>query len=466
MTQQIPPRQVSTPPPEAPPDPDGTTPVDETAVPRRAEGVSLLGEYEGGGYSEPRYLVSRGDDQMVMVTPMLYAVLGAVTGDRTLAEVAEHAGETHGAELTSEAVQYLIERKLQPLGLVTLGEQVKSPPRANPLLALHLHRQLIPAKVVRRLAAFFAPMFVPPIVASVALALLILDVWLVANGHAGASISLSVGSPFLTLSVIGVTLVNTLFHECGHAAGCHYGGGKPGGIGVGILVYVPAFYTNVNDAYRLDRRGRLRTDLGGIYFNAVFIVFLGAIYLLTHFAAIPAMIAVIHLQMLQQLLPLVRLDGYYILGDIVGVPNLFEQIPRVVRQVILRRGPDPAIANLRRRVRVAITVWVCLVVPILIAALVRLVVVLPGYLATATRNMVGYWHVCTQAFGHGNVPVMLVALIAIVILMVPWVGATSLLIRTGVKIGRMVRKLRRRIAMRRAAPKPPELAGSAATGAK
>ena len=40
-------------------------------------------------------------------------------------------------------------------------------------------------------------------------------------------------------------------------------------MGAGIYMVWPAFYTDVTDAYRLPRRARLRTDLGGIYFNAV-----------------------------------------------------------------------------------------------------------------------------------------------------------------------------------------------------
>jgi putative peptide zinc metalloprotease protein len=43
-------------------------------------------------------------------------------------------------------------------------------------------------------------------------------------------------------------------------------------IGVGIYLVWPSFFTNVTDSYRLSRAGRLRTDLGGVYFNAVFIV--------------------------------------------------------------------------------------------------------------------------------------------------------------------------------------------------
>ena len=76
-------------------------------------------------------------------------------------------------------------------------------------------------------------------------------------------------SPELLLLVFGLGVASAGFHEIGHAAACRYGGGRPGGMGAGIYVVWPAFYTDVTDAYRLPRRARLRTDLGGLYFNAV-----------------------------------------------------------------------------------------------------------------------------------------------------------------------------------------------------
>ena len=46
----------------------------------------------------------------------------------------------------------------------------------------------------------------------------------------------------------------------------------PGVMGAGLYLVWPAFYTDVTDSYRLGRAGRLRTDLGGLYFNAIVVV--------------------------------------------------------------------------------------------------------------------------------------------------------------------------------------------------
>lgn len=421
-------------------------PPDE--IPALTPGTCLLGVYEGGGYDEPRYLASRGDGQMVLLSRMLNAVASALDGKRSLTQVAEQASRSYGAELNTDAVRYLVENKLRPLGLATMGRPDAPAPKANPLLALSLRFVLMPAWMVRRIGAFFAPMFRPPMIVLVLATLLVMDVWLLATGRVGTSIHVSVGSPGLMLTIMGVVIAGSLFHEFGHAAGCHYGGGKPAQIGVGVLIVVPAFYTNVNDAYRLDRRGRLRTDLGGIYFNAIFAVFLGALYLWTGFAALPAIIVMVHLQLLQQLLPLVRMDGYYILGDLVGVPNLFEQIRPIIRHSLLRKPPERAVTNLRKKTRVVITAWVSLVVPALVFALVNLAIFVPGYFRTAVLGMSLYYRQGVAAFDEGSVSGVLLAVFSVIILMVPWVGISSLVIRTTAKI---VFAVNRRLTRRRTA---------------
>ena len=50
------------------------------------------------------------------------------------------------------------------------------------------------------------------------------------------------------------------------------------------------------------------------------------------------MIAVTHLEMLEQLLPFVRFDGYFILSDLAGVPDLFARVVPIVRSAV-SRGP-------------------------------------------------------------------------------------------------------------------------------
>ena len=160
--------------------------------------------------------------------------------------------------------------------------------------------------------------------------------------RAGRRVQQVLRDPVDLLIVLGLTLVSAMFHECGHAAGCRYGGARPGKIGVGIYMVWPAFFTNVTDSYRLSRAGRLRTDLGGLYFNVIFMLALAGIYAATSSEILLLVIAVTHLEMLEQLMPFARFDGYFILSNLVGVPDLFARVVPILRSALPGSQPGPA----------------------------------------------------------------------------------------------------------------------------
>src|SRR5205814_3104132 len=51
-------------------------------VPRLADGIELLGEYQGSGYSQPPSLVRRPDGQVIQMSPLLYQVTCRIDGSR------------------------------------------------------------------------------------------------------------------------------------------------------------------------------------------------------------------------------------------------------------------------------------------------------------------------------------------------------------------------------------------------
>ena len=122
-------------------------------------------------------------------------------------------------------------------------------------------------------------------------------------------------NPGLLLLVFAVTVLSAGFHEFGHAAAARRGGATPGAMGAGLYLVWPAFFTDVTDSYRLGRGGRLRTDLGGLYFNAIVAVAIMGIWWATGFDALLLVVVTQILQMVRQLLPLVRFDGYHVLAD-------------------------------------------------------------------------------------------------------------------------------------------------------
>ena len=104
------------------------------------------------------------------------------------------------------------------------------------------------------------------------------DWWLLATHQLAVGLDQLLRDPATLLIVFVLSVASAAFHECGHATACRYGGARPGKIGAGIYLVWPSFFTNVTDSYRLSRAARLRTDLGGLYFNLIFILGMAVLY--------------------------------------------------------------------------------------------------------------------------------------------------------------------------------------------
>ena len=346
----------------APSPADADQPV---GVPRLADGVELLGEYQGSGYRQPSSLVRRADGQVIQMSPLLYQVACRIDGSRGPAAIAELVSGDLGRSLTADQVRYLITAKLLPLGIVAARGAPAAPPKASPLFALRARSTLLPERAANAAGTLLRPLFRWPVVAAVAASVAAVDYWLFAVHGLGGGVQQVLRNPVDLLVVLGLSVVAAVFHECGHAAGCRFGGARPGVIGVGIYLVWPSFFTNVTDSYRLSRAGRLRTDLGGLYFNAVFMLALAGIYTATSDQVLLLVIAFTHLEMLEQLLPFVRFDGYFILSDLVGVPDLFARIAPILKSARPAGRRDPRVAGLRRGTRIVVTGWVACVIPLL-----------------------------------------------------------------------------------------------------
>ena len=403
-------------------------------VPALAEGVELLGQLDASGFKEPPCLARRGDGQTIQLTDLLYRVLELVDGRRDLAAIAAALSERIGKEASADDVRFLVEEKLRPLGL--LKHPDGSEPdvqKANPLLALRFRFVLSNPNTTRRITAPFAKLFLPPIVLAVVVAFFALTGWLLLSKGIGGGTRDVLYSPGLLVLTFVLAAASAGFHEFGHAAACRYGGGTPGAMGAGLYLVWPAFYTDVTDSYRLSRRDRLRTDLGGLFFNMVFAVAVFGVWAVTEFDALLVVIPLLLLQMVQQLLPFVRLDGYHILADITGVPDLFGRIKPTLVSLAPGQEPDARVTALKPWVRVVVTAWVVAVIPLLLVSLFFAVLTLPRIAATALDSLGLQWERLNDAKVEGETVSVVAAALSIVALCLPVLSTVYLL-------GRLVKR--------------------------
>ena len=416
---------------------DGQGEARTAAPPRLAQGVELLGKYEHSGYREPPLMVRRPDNQLVQMPPLLYLVAEQIDGSHDVEEIGDVVGERIGRELAPDDVQYLIDEKLLPLGLIESdGGPAPELERVDLLLALRLRKSVISERIVGALARVFSPLFWVPVVLLVVAGFAALDVWLFFIHGLAQGLREALYQPGLLLLTLGLVIVAAFFHEIGHAAACRFSGAVPGVMGVGLYIVWPAFYTDVTDAYRLSRGGRLRTDLGGVYFNAIFVLALAGIYALTGLESLLLVALVVQFEMIHQLLPFLRLDGYYIVADLVGVPDLFQRIRPILLSFVPWLPTDARVKDLKPWVRFVVTGWVLVVLPFIVFQIVMIVLATPRIVGTAWDSFRSIWQPMTAAFGGGKWLEGLNGMVQLLLLILPMAGILYLFVMLGVRFVR------------------------------
>ncbi|MFD0899663.1 zinc metalloprotease [Actinomadura sediminis] len=409
---------------------DGAEPPAVLTLPTLVDGAELVGEFKNSGYREPPQLVSLPNRQLVRLPPLLFHVVKALHEHRHLAgttdvetaldRVAEAVSREAGARLTGEQIVYLVDRKLAPLGVTTFSDGTAPPiVKANPFLALKFKVAVIPESVSSLLGGMFAWLLSPFAVIPVIAALILSEVWVFTSQSVVDALRDSILNPVGILVVMGLGVLSVAFHEVGHAAACRYGGVKPGVMGFGIYLVWPAFYTDITESYRLGRGGRLRTDLAGVYFNGVFIIALTLLYVQTGYQPLLVALLYVNLEILQQLLPTLRFDGYYIISDLAGIPDLFKYIKPILSRTLLRRPPDALLRDLKRWPQVFVAFWVLTVFPVMILQLGIIATQVPELLQLAWGKVRTLFE---DAMAGGDPLVMIVAVLQTLLIVLPVVG--------------------------------------------
>ncbi|WP_067452630.1 hypothetical protein [Actinomadura macra] len=423
---------------------DGAEPPSALTLPALADGTEFVGEFKNSGYREQPQLVCLPNRQLVRLPPLLFLVAKSLHDHRHLAGtdvesaldlVAADVSEKAGARLTGEQVVYLVDRKLAPLGVTTYSDGT-SPPlvKADPFLALRFKLAVFPESVTWFIGGVFGWLFRPLVLIFTVAAIVLSEVWLLGTRSLVDALQHVIYNPESILLIMALGIASCAFHEVGHATACRYGGVRPGVMGCGIYLVWPAFYTDITESYRLGRGGRLRADLAGVYFNGIFIVALTLVYLRTGYEPLLVAVLYVNIEIIQQLLPTLRFDGYYIMSDLVGVPDLFKYIGPILRRTVLRRPADERLQDLKRWPQLFVTLWVLTVIPVLVFQIGLITIQVPSLVSKDWGMMRRLW----DAAMTGADPLHLITSgMQILLLALPLVGLALIFFQTARQLVRL-----------------------------
>lgn len=138
--------------------------------------------------------------------------------------------------------------------------------------------------------------------------------------------SLLSGWNLLILS--GVVFSVKFFHEMGHALTCKHFGGEVHAIGPAFLVFQPCMFTDTSDAWQFSSKWARMGVTGAGVFTEIFLASIAALVWLTsdpgfvkQLSYTTMVVCTVH-TLLFNGNPLLRFDGYYILSDLVEIPNM------------------------------------------------------------------------------------------------------------------------------------------------
>ena len=151
-----------------------------------------------------------------------------------------------------------------------------------------------------------------------------------------------------------------VIHEFGHGLACKRFGGECHEMGVMLLVLTPCLYVNVSDSWLLNSKWkRAFIAAAGMYVE----LFLASIAVFVWWFSTPGMVNqlalnVIFVSSVSTLLfnanPLLRYDGYYILSDLLEIPNLRSKATSILQRTCgsiflgIEARPDPFLPPKRR----------------------------------------------------------------------------------------------------------------------
>jgi putative peptide zinc metalloprotease protein len=273
--------------------------------------------------------VPNGDDAVRFALPVAYMELvREFDGVRTVDEAIDAFLKRSQGTFDRDWLRRLVEKSLLPKGILIHPDQdaahagVSSQPKRA---FLFIKLPIIPPHVVEPIARRLGFMFkAPALVLGLILAVL-------SHAYVYGVLLTEKSVDFNQLDAAGILTVflfstlGTLCHEFGHAsAAAHYGCRKMT-IGWGVYIIYTVLWTNVSEAWKLPRRQRAVVDIGGVYFESIFLLLTLALYLRTGQLVFLLAFVLIDVSIMTTFNPFLRMDGYWLMSDFFGIVNLRKQ---------------------------------------------------------------------------------------------------------------------------------------------
>jgi|GEM_PF-2003460 len=312
----------------------------------------------------PLSLVQLPNGKSLQVSREMRDILHLLDGHHSLSDLAHQLTRKWGHIVSEPSVVRIIKEKIAPFGVLAgdsgqaLPVKPDQPSRSS--LALRLKIPLLSEKSLRPFTALGQVLFTKPLpVMWVILALILRIPAYMHLGELFPSFRAAATYGREAILTLFLFLVGTLIHELGHLSACRRYGVRHGKLGCGIYLIYPILYVDVSDSWRLPRWQRVMVDVGGMYFDLVFSTLLCAAFLITRQPAFLFTTVAIDLSFISNLNPMFKWDGYWILSDAMGIPNLHARAGELWKRLLSRsrRRSSQVLLDIQPRIKAALWIY-------------------------------------------------------------------------------------------------------------
>lgn len=295
-------------------------------------------------------------NQFYRLSPVAYEMVGLLDGNRTVEEVWNISLGNHGdaAPTQGEAIELLgqmYNANLLAVDITPETEQLLS--RGRERLRKRVQQQAIGLMYFKvrlfnpdRYLSWLEPILRPLLnrwgfmlwAVGIAMALYqVLPYW----GELAAGFHDAI-APANWFWMMAVFVVLKAIHETGHGVICKRFGGQVPEFGVMLLVLLPAPYVDASSTWAFPSKWRrMAVGAGGMIFELAVAAIAATVWVATlnsgasliHQLAFNAMFTASISTVIFNANPLMRFDGYYILSDLLEVPNLMQRSMKMLQHV-------------------------------------------------------------------------------------------------------------------------------------
>lgn len=262
----------------------------------------------------------------IKINSITKTLLETIDGQKSIEEISHIFNPTGIKNIDSKYVQSIIEN-LQSFGIIKSNSDI---PRKKTHIFFKI--TLIPQRIVNNISIYLTFPYIKqiyPFIIGCCTTLIVAYFTFLSKSDIYDFVSVN-----NLLLLLPFTYLSKILHEFGHASALKNSGLEPGSIGFGFYLFIPVFFADVNNSWKLNKQNRMLINIGGMYFQLLFSLLLAIIFIVTQNKWFLIISLYNTLSILPNLNPFIRYDGYWILTDLLKVNNLIKKSEQKFLDVI------------------------------------------------------------------------------------------------------------------------------------